>query len=318
MAKWLLKALVQKGISFLPYKERINYWFQKNVTKGVDLTDAYFEQKLQHAKDHIAYFTGDTDHGLRDSHVLELGTGWYPIVPIAMFLNGAAQVRTLDLYDWLEAENVRKVCRKFMEWHEKHKLTEYLSEIDHQRWAVLMQVATDQSADLKSICQRLSIISQVGDASSTGLPAHSVDFICSNNTFEHIPPKVLSAIITEFSRVLKEDGIMSHFIDMTDHFAHFDSSISIYNFLSFSPITWSLIDNDIQPQNRLRYSDYIKLYILNNISINDYKSWSGDQEALKQIKLAEQYQNYPLDDLAISHCYLVSTHMPDAYGNKLA
>ena len=43
IAKWQMKAIAQKAISFLPKKEKINYWFQKNITKGVTLTDEYFE-----------------------------------------------------------------------------------------------------------------------------------------------------------------------------------------------------------------------------------------------------------------------------------
>ncbi len=63
------------------------------------------------------------------------------------------------------------------------------------------------------------------------IKSDSVDFICSNNTFEHIPADILSAILREFKRVIKPGGLMSHFIDMSDHFAHFDSRITIYNFL---------------------------------------------------------------------------------------
>ena len=66
---------------------------------------------------------------------------------------------------------------------------------------------------------------------SLSLQKESVDFICSNNTFEHIPQEILRDILVEFKRVLHPNGLMSHFIDMSDHFAHFDSRITIYNFL---------------------------------------------------------------------------------------
>ncbi len=53
---WKLKAIVQKAISYLPQKEKINYWFQKRVTKGVELSDVHFKNKITHAKDHLGYF----------------------------------------------------------------------------------------------------------------------------------------------------------------------------------------------------------------------------------------------------------------------
>ena len=56
IAKWKAEAIVQKGISYLPKKDKINYLFQKYVTKGVYLTDEYFTYKITHARDHLAYF----------------------------------------------------------------------------------------------------------------------------------------------------------------------------------------------------------------------------------------------------------------------
>lgn len=53
MKKWILKAIVQKTISFLPFKHRINYFFQKHITKGVNLGDEYFYDRLEHARQHL-------------------------------------------------------------------------------------------------------------------------------------------------------------------------------------------------------------------------------------------------------------------------
>jgi hypothetical protein len=53
MKKWILKAIVQKTISYMPFSSSINYVFQKYVTKGVYLTDEYFYDRLGHAKAHI-------------------------------------------------------------------------------------------------------------------------------------------------------------------------------------------------------------------------------------------------------------------------
>ena len=58
--KWHLKAVVQKTISYLPYANRLNFLFQKYVTKGVDLNDIYFGYKLEHAADHIAFYQSQT------------------------------------------------------------------------------------------------------------------------------------------------------------------------------------------------------------------------------------------------------------------
>src|SRR5437868_2794118 len=53
MKVWIAKAIVQKAISFLPFKHNINYLLQKYVTIGVFLTDALMEDKLLHCKNHL-------------------------------------------------------------------------------------------------------------------------------------------------------------------------------------------------------------------------------------------------------------------------
>jgi SAM-dependent methyltransferase len=138
------------------------------------------------------------------------------------------------------------------------------------------------------------------------LPADSVDFICSNNTFEHIYPDPLARILAQLHRVLKPGGIMSHFIDMSDHFSHLDQSITPLNFLQFSQRTWARIDNSIQPQNRWRLSDYRRLYARQEISIAEEIVITRDEEALAQTPVHAEFTAYDRADLATLHAYVIS------------
>ncbi|NNC83283.1 MAG: class I SAM-dependent methyltransferase [Flavobacteriales bacterium] len=148
------------------------------------------------------------------------------------------------------------------------------------------------------------------DARATGLAESSFDFICSNNTFEHIYPNVLSDILKEFKRVLKADGLMSHFIDLSDNFAHFDHSITIYNFLRFSTDRWNMIDNSIQPQNRLRWKEYKEKYQELDIPITEESIREGELELLAQVDVHPQFDAFSAEELAISHGYLISKFDP--------
>lgn len=96
MKTWILKAIVQKTISFLPYKHQINYFFQRYVTKGVLLNNSYFTDRLVHANKHLRFFE-QYSHIATPSTTLELGTGWYPVVPISLFLNGSDTIYTVDI-----------------------------------------------------------------------------------------------------------------------------------------------------------------------------------------------------------------------------
>ena len=94
---------------------------------------------------------------------------------------------------------------------------------------------------------------------------------------------------------------MSHFIDMSDHFAHFDKSITIYNFLRFSERQWKWIDNIIQPQNRLRIFDYKRIFADLEIPITSDTVREGNLNELQSIPLSIEFSGAPLAELAITH-----------------
>jgi len=304
-SNWKIKAIVQKGISYLPQKEKINYWFQKRVTKGVELSDEHFRNKITHSKDHLHYFRKHSSKELKNCNVLELGTGWYPIVPLAMYLSDVKEVTSIDLRDWVKRENIYKTIRKFQEWRHRGELDSFLEYINEEKWKSLDGIVHEQK-ELKESCEIIGLKRIIGDARKTDLESASIDLICSNNTFEHIPENILEDILKEFKRVLKPAGVMSHFIDMTDHFAHFDSSITIYNFLKYSDRKWKRIDNSIQPQNRMRFKDYKAMYEKQDIEISEEKTRPGNKEEVASVSLATKYKDYTVDEIAISHGYIVT------------
>ncbi|HMQ90984.1 MAG TPA: class I SAM-dependent methyltransferase, partial [Flavilitoribacter sp.] len=119
-------------------------------------------------------------------------------------------------------------------------------------------------------------------------------------------PPILEKILAEMWRVLQPGGMMSHFIDMSDHFAHMDPSITIYNYLQYSERAWGIIDNTIQPQNRWRLPQYRTLYRALEIPYAEEKLRPGDVDAVRAMKLAPPYDAMPAEEVAISHGYMVS------------
>ncbi len=307
MSKWKAKAIIQKGISIFPQREKINYLFQKYVTKGVYLTDEYFGYKIQHAKDHIQYFKKYSERSFETSNVLELGTGWYPIVPIAMYLNDFKEIVSIDIQSWMNFESQITTIEMFKDWRERGKLDAFLPELNESKWNLLMNILKDKSQlNIEKLNKIIHLKPSIQDARKTDFKSDSFDFICSNNTFEHIPKNILIPILKEFQRIIKVNGVQSHFIDMSDHFAHFDHSINIYNFLRYSSKKWDWIDNRIQPQNRMRLKDYHKIYQDLNLPITDESFREGDIQLLSTVPIHDEFKNYTKEELAISHAYLIS------------
>ncbi|MBB4080698.1 SAM-dependent methyltransferase [Lewinella aquimaris] len=306
MAKWMLKAAVQKAISYLPFKERVNFFFQKYVTRGVDLTDQHFQYKLEAARDHIRYYNKYGTVAREQARVLELGTGWYPIVPTMLFLAGFERTVSIDIRSWMTPERQLIGLRKVLAYHDDGRLAAYLPEVRPERLAVLREICTSPPAVDTAISDSILLDARVMDATRLDFPDHDFDLICSNNTFEHVYPTVLERILAEFRRVLKPNGVMSHFIDLSDHFAHLDPSINIYHFLRFSRQQWRLIDNDIQPQNRLRWPDYLAMYDRLNIPVVEEEILPGSPQLLGEVAVHREYAGYTPEQLAISHGYIVS------------
>jgi len=305
LKKWVLKAAVQKTISFLPYSQRLNYLFQKYVTKGVHLSDAYFADRLLHAKEHLDAYTKHVG-SIDGKTTLELGTGWYPVVPMALFLAGADRICTTDISRLSHARHLVTTANMFLKYAQTGELNEFIQPLP-ERVEVLKQLVENQHDNtFESMLEQLGIIYLVQDARQLPLGDGSVNLVHSNNTFEHVYPETLKALLLEFKRVTVSGGLQSHFIDMSDHFAHFDRSITIYNYLRFSDRVWALIDNSVQPQNRFRLSEYKKLYADCGIPFTDLSFRPGDLAALQSVRLHPKYAAFETADLAISHCLVVS------------
>jgi len=106
--------------------------------------------------------------------------------------------------------------------------------------------------------------------------------------------------------LLPSDGVMSHFIDMSDHFAHMDESITVYNFLQYSRAEWKRIDNSIQPQNRLRYPFHKALIESIGFTTIEEIFWDYSLADLDKVHIHPELAEYAKEELAIVHAYIIA------------
>jgi SAM-dependent methyltransferase len=304
MSKWIIKAVVQKSISYLPFGHKVNYLLQKYITKGVELNNSFFNDRFRHAVSHLNYYFKYNDSIPEKS--LEIGAGWYPVIPLYLFLCGVNEIHTIDIYKHLKKVKLKILIMYYLNYFDEKRIKDFphikISKINELNELINKY----DSYSLNEVLSKLNIHYSIQDATKLNFKNNYFDLIHSNNTFEHIYPDILNKILCEFQRTLKNGGIMSHLIDMSDHFSHFDNSITIYNFLKYSSSQWEMIDNSIQPQNRLRKSDFIKLYSENNINIIETYELSDKSEDLKSLKINKEFENYDFNDLAVSYLHLVS------------
>jgi len=117
-------------------------------------------------------------------------------------------------------------------------------------------------------------------------------------------------LLAECNRLLRPDGAVSSRNDLSDHYSHFDASLSPYNFLRFDDRRWRLANSSLLFQNRLRRPDYLAAFRAAGLTVVAEKAWRPD-EALPD-DLAERFRAYEPQDLAVVSLRLVAVPSPNA------
>jgi hypothetical protein len=305
---WMIRAAVQGGLSLLPKSHFWNYLVQKHLTKTLYQDIATFHEKLYYSRRHIENYGLAAPESWPPVTVLELGTGWHPAVPVALYLCGASKIWTIDKVGLVNPARVREVLRHFIEYEENGKLAEMLPWVRKDRLAVVRDVLASQTpSSSDEMLQRLRIRALVCDARRVELQDSSVNLFVSNLTLEHIPKDTLRSIFREFRRLAAPNAVMSHYTDMRDHYAGFDCSITPYNFLKYPSRVWRLCNNKLLHQNRLRVCDYRRIHADAGFKIVSERNNKGSEEDLDSIPISREFRGMSREELIVVDSWMVST-----------
>ena len=297
---WWLKAVVQGTLSLLPEPQRWNRLLQRYVTKSIYLRPETFRRKWAQAQ---AHWDNWSQRRMGPPNVaLELGTGWHPLIPIGLSLLGVERIHTVDITSMISMRTLAEVIDAYAAMVDEG--AEGVA-LDPDRVATLEELRARPGSDPHAALARLGIHPVVADARDTGLPSGSVDLFVSNNTLEHVPGPIIEGMFAEFARLASDEALMSHFIDMADHYASFDKRITVYNFLRFSDPAWRLFNNDLQYQNRLRVADFRKLHDATGWRVVDEDN-TADAEAFRRVPLAARFRDYTPEDCMVYASWLVA------------
>jgi SAM-dependent methyltransferase len=299
--KWLAKAGVQGVLSVVPKGADLNYQMQVHVTKSLPrpLHPLAFKAE-EGAKNWRLYTAADPAVAFEEATLFEFGAGWDLIIPITYWALGARRQILVDIDDAVRIEQVNHALRTIAEH------CEYLEE---RIGASLRPVDPTPIRHVASLQQRMGIEYRAPvDARDTGLGDASVDLVTSTHTMEHIPADVIAGILREARRILKPTGMLSSVIDLKDHYSYFEPRLSPYNFLRYSDRRWRWLSPSLQYQNRLRHSDYRKLFERAGLSVvsEDVLGGAADELAhLRRTKLAARFDGYEIEDLAVQELSVI-------------
>lgn len=286
--RWIAKALVQKAIS-------------KTGMIGAYHFAQQAAGKLKHFSPRIGVdYAGliGADIGMeriQGSTVVEIGTGWVPVIPIGLHLLGVKRILSFDLTKHLLPDLTMKVLRA---------VGSCLPDLA-QGSGVPLPVLQDRFESLVSARGMYVLAKRSGfeyrapcDVTTSNIEPHSVDLLYSNLVFEHVTPKALAEILAFSRRVLKPGGRAWHHIDYSDHYAH-SNDLSLINFLRYGERTWDAFGQSaLHYQNRLRRSDYVRAFESAGFEVVRAIDHIGVSEAqAREVPLAKRFASRHVSDL---------------------
>jgi hypothetical protein len=293
---WRIKGIVQKALSVTPGGNTVNDLLQ--VTLG-DLRnfEANVDIKVRADWCVLASHMAELKRPLQNLDYLEVGTGWYPTLPICYFLAGARSCRTFDIGRHLRQRWTFRMLRR---------LKAHLPAIAESALLPPPQVdrayeALESAASLDALLDRARISYHApANAANTGLPDASVDVVFSNSVLEHVSPEVIAAVMKESRRVLRPDGLAVHSANCGDHYAYFDRRITAMNYLTYPERKWRFWDSSLLYQNRLRPQDFLAIAEHAGLNIVLAKSRARPEllDALRGMNVAPEFSQYPPEQLA--------------------
>jgi SAM-dependent methyltransferase len=275
----MAKAALQRGMGFVPQGERLNYLFQRHVARSLPADESVFRRKFARAEQHLrAYQEHGPGKPPADAVFWEFGVGWDLAIPLSFAALGVGRQVLVDIRPSARVELVN----------------DSLAHLDLDPVHSLAEL--EERFGIEYLAPR--------DTRATGLPAESVDFVSSTDVCEHVPEDDLAAIFRECRRLLRPGGAFSCRIDLQDHYAYFDRSLSKYNFLRYSDGGWRLVNSPLHFQNRLRSPDYLRLVREAGFAIVVERPSGPTEEGLEELRrlpLAPRFRNgYTPEELGVT------------------
>jgi hypothetical protein len=223
---------------------------------------------------------------IKGSTVLEVGPGASLIMSIGFLLEGAKSILLIDKYPRWD-RNVTNDDIKYMKDNTGRDASKYFDSDSRPRKDIFSYV--------------LNSVEDMRDVESS-----SVDILMSAGVLEHVTR--IEESFKEMNRVLKNNGVMYHYISLGDHY-NFHRP---FKFLRYSDFVWYnfLSKEGYSFMNRLRVDDYLVLaekYGFKILSIENVLN-----ESLDIKKINKKFMNKSLEDLKTVDCYVVMRKVRNA------
>jgi SAM-dependent methyltransferase len=242
-------------------------------------------------------------------NVVEIGSGWQPMIPI-LFSMAGAKVYLTDMYPLMRTDTFQAALDALRENRDEIVARLKISPevFDHAARAC-------GNGEMEQRLRELRLVYLAPcDCRHLALEPGSVDVVMSRAVLEHIPPPVIKDIFQESHRLLRPGGIMLHLVDHSDHWSHRDQRINAVNFLRYSD--WLFALTCINPQdyqNRLRHTEYRSLLESTGFRVKSEERTVDPAclASLGSMPIAPKFRRFDAEDLATVNSILLAEARQD-------
>lgn len=297
MAPWQMNVVVNSAKALMPFQAQLRHLKRTVLPTRMGYVH---DLALQGALEQVEAIRA-AGVSVRNARVLEIGSGWYPVAPLAFRAAGARHVYLTDMHRLLHPRTLRAAMAFVAD--RADKVAEALGVS-----AAAVRASLDAPADLDfpALLDWLGF-SYIAPFEIAEGP--EIDIAYSHTVLEHIPPEGLAGLFAGLKAKLAAGGVMSHGIDHTDHRANQDPNLSTIDFLRYSDAAWKLFCFNPQDYtNRLRHPDYLKLIQDEGFQILHEHRYFSPQADLdtRSLPLWGRFAQMDQEDLATTWSLLIA------------
>jgi SAM-dependent methyltransferase len=303
MISWRLKGLIQGALGSLPGGVAANDLLQLTLGRRRSL-EAYVAEKVGNWAT-LATLLRKSGWAPGDAQLVEIGTGWLPVLPVCFAAVGSGSMTGFDRSRHLHASGTLRLPALLAP--HAARLAAAAGREKAAVEAELRRLGRAKSAAELLQAARIDYRAPA-DFTHSGLPGESVDVVFSNSVLEHLPPAVLDAVFEESRRILRPGGRVVHGVACGDHYADFDRSITRINYLRYSAEEWSRWNNAILFQNRLRPADFLAAAERRGLRPSEVDAEPRPEllASLPQTPIAVEFLHYPVEQLCTTSVNFVA------------
>ncbi len=296
---WRIKGLLQKTLGVLPGGETLHYQLQRhfggmrNPRREILLKIDDWESMAKQLRTVGAEIPG--------AHLMEVGSGWYPALPLACYLGGAARVYTCDLNRLLKPDLMRFCIDVLGDELPRIATACQIPLADVQvRYRHLLAAA--DARDPAELSEGVIQYRAPADAADSGIEDGAIDILFSNSVLEHVPPDAIVHLHQASLRLLRPGGWIFHSVNCGDHYAYADPEVHQLNYLQLTDRQWRFWNNAFLYQNRLRAHQFVEAARDAGFEILLDTSHARPQrlEQLRTMKIAAEFSEFPEEMLCIT------------------